>query len=91
MIRYEFTNPHVLIYFEAKDDKGVVSRRIAQAGSPRGLFRDGWTKNSLKPGDHITITGLPSKDGKNIMNIGDPKPPKGTNLIISHPSVETSP
>ena len=79
---FEFTNPHVLIHFDVKNDKGEVEHWTAQSGPPRSLFRTGWNRESLKPGDPITVTGYPSKDGKKAMSVRQLKPPKGNDLTI---------
>ena len=79
---FEFANPHVLVHFEVKDDNGVVTSWTAQSGPPRSLFRAGWTRKSLQPGDSITVTGYPSRDGKKSMSVRNLKPPKGSELTV---------
>ena len=63
IIQFDFVNPHVEIYFEAPDDKGKVQKWVAESGSPNLLHRFGWSKDSLKPGDQVILTGNPSKTG----------------------------
>jgi hypothetical protein len=63
---FAFVNPHVQIYFDAKDDKGNVVHWGCEAPSPGRLVRMGWTRNDLKPGDQITITLDPAKSGARI-------------------------
>jgi hypothetical protein len=60
---FEFVNPHVQIYWEAKDDSGATSKWQGELTSPNRLSRSGWTKSTLKAGDQITITGYPTKSG----------------------------
>ena len=60
---FAWTNPHAQVYFDVKDDKGNVVHWGCETWSPGKLARSGWTKNSLKPGDQITITLAPSKKG----------------------------
>ena len=61
---FEWTNPHVQIYFDVKDDKGAVVHWACETLSPGKLARgSGWTKDSLKAGDQITITLNPAKVG----------------------------
>src|ERR1700737_2615862 len=64
---FQFVNPHTLIFFDVKNDKGVVEHWQAEAMSPNQLTRDGWNKNTLKPGDQITVTGYRAKNGSNIL------------------------
>ena len=49
-----YMNPHVRVRFDVKDENGVVSNWTLECGPPRGLFKAGWNKEALKPGDKIT-------------------------------------
>jgi hypothetical protein len=60
---FQFVNPHVLVFLDAKDDKGNVQKWQGELTSPNHLVRNGWTKSSLKPGDQITLSGFPAKSG----------------------------
>jgi hypothetical protein len=60
---FEFVNPHVEIYWEAKDDSGTMQKWQGELTSPNRLSRVGWTKSTLKAGDAITISGYPTKSG----------------------------
>jgi hypothetical protein len=60
---FQFINPHVIISLDAKDDKGIVQNWQGGLTSPNHLMRSGWTKDILKPGDVITISGFPAKTG----------------------------
>jgi hypothetical protein len=81
---FEFTNPHVEIHLDAKDDKGNIAKWTAETSSPNLLIRVGWNKNTLKPGDQITLTGNPAKDGSNLMRLDKIVTPDGKEL---HPYV----
>ena len=63
--RFNFINPHVQVYFDMKSAKGEVEHWQAELTSPNHLIRTGWTKETLKPDDDITITGFRTKDGSN--------------------------
>ena len=52
-----WANPHGGIDFDVKDSKGNVQKWQGSLTSPNWLARAGWTKNTLKPGDQITISG----------------------------------
>jgi len=57
-------NPHVFISYDVKDDSGKVTEWGAEAAeNPKMLIGRGWSKDSLKVGDQITITVFPSKAG----------------------------
>lgn len=59
-------NPHGIIYFDAKDDTGEVRHWTCETAQPALLHRSGWTRDSLKPGDKVTITLHPGKNGKPV-------------------------
>jgi Family of unknown function (DUF6152) len=62
---FQFLNPHAEVYFEVKDNDGRVKKWVGEASSPNMLVREGWTRNSIKPGDRISVIGHPAKDGSN--------------------------
>jgi len=64
---FQFINPHTLILFDVKNDKGVVEHWQAEATSPNHLVRTGWTKDIIKAGDQITISGFRAKNGSAVM------------------------
>ena len=61
---FRFTNPHGTIVLEVADAQGGVSEWRAETNAPVVLQRRGWTRESVKPGETITIQGWPSRDGK---------------------------
>jgi hypothetical protein len=68
--RVEWANPHARIYVDAKGDKGEVVTWDFELGSPNGLMRNGWRRDSLKKGDEITVTGWLAKNAPNVGNAG---------------------
>jgi hypothetical protein len=62
--KFEWTNPHTFIFVDAPNDKGVIETWAIEGMSPNYLGRRGWSKTSVKPGDKITVTVRPLKDGK---------------------------
>jgi hypothetical protein len=66
--KMEWMNPHARFYVDVKDDSGKVTNWELELGSPNGLMRRGWTRNSLKPGDTITVDGYMAKDGSKLAN-----------------------
>jgi len=77
---FEFTNPHVLIHFEVRDESGNVEKWTALTAPPQRLYRAGWNTKILKVGDQITITGAPHKDGRKEMGLGKLVAPNGQTL-----------
>ena len=62
--KFEWTNPHTFIFVDAPNDKGVMETWAIEGMSPNYLGRRGWSKTSVKPGEKITVTVRPLKDGK---------------------------
>jgi len=59
-----WSNPHAWIYFDVTDEKSKnVTSWAVELNSPNALLRAGWTRNSLKAGDVVTIEGSLAKDG----------------------------
>ncbi len=61
--KFLWSNPHSLIDFDVKDDKGNIVHWVCETASPEALKLIGWSKSSLAPGDLITITLYASKNG----------------------------
>lgn len=66
--KVEWTNPHARFYVDVKDEKGTVTNWNFELASPNVLKRMGWTRNSLKEGDHVTVQGSAAKDGAHLAN-----------------------
>lgn len=66
--RIEWTNPHARFYVDVKDPSGSVVSWNLELASPNVLVRQGWTRQSLKIGDEITVTGSSAKDGSKMAN-----------------------
>ena len=67
--QFEFINPHSAIHLEAKVYKGNAEQWLIEADSPNNLARDGSTRDSIKPGDPVTIVGNRLKDGSKVMRL----------------------
>jgi hypothetical protein len=65
LTKLEWTNPHIWLYLDVKDDTGKVTNWGFSASPPGMLTRRGITKNSLKLGEVLTISGHRAKDGSN--------------------------
>ena len=66
--KVEWMNPHTWFYLDIKDDTGNVTNWGFEMGSPNGLMRAGWSRNSMKPGDVVTVEGSRARDGSNHAN-----------------------
>jgi hypothetical protein len=64
--KFEYSNPHTQIFFDVTDEKGDVEHWVAETTNPAMLNRVGWSKESLKPGDQVTLFVNPNKVGAKI-------------------------
>ena len=62
--KVEWMNPHTFFYIDVKDEKtGKVTNWAMEMGSPNGLMRQGWSRNTMKIGDVVEVEGSMAKDG----------------------------
>jgi len=61
-----WVNPHCFLKFDAKDDKGDVEHWVAETANPSDMVNLGWSKQTFKPGDRVTVTMMRAKNGKPI-------------------------
>ena len=61
--KIEWTNPHAWFYVDVTDETGKVTNWGLEMGSPNGLMRAGWTRNSMKIGDVVTVEASRAKNG----------------------------
>jgi len=66
--KVEWTNPHARLYVDSKDDGGNIVSWDFELGPPNGLMRQGWNRNSLRPGHIVTVSGFLSKDEPHVAN-----------------------
>ena len=62
LVQFMYRNPHSFVQLEAPDDKGVVQRWSIEWGAGGQLGRQGVTRETLKPGDHVVIVGNPGRN-----------------------------
>ena len=62
--KVEWMNPHTFFYIDVTDEKTKkVTNWAMEMGSPNGLMRQGWSRNTMKTGDMVTVEGSLAKDG----------------------------
>jgi hypothetical protein len=61
--KVEWANPHTFFYIDVTTPKGDVETWALEMGSPNGLMRRGWTRDTMKIGDVVIVTGSRAKDG----------------------------
>ena len=64
--KFVWANPHTILQFDAKDDKGEAVHWAGEAGSPSAIGLLGWNRNSVQPGDVITVYIYPAKSGNPV-------------------------
>jgi Family of unknown function (DUF6152) len=64
-----WSNPHCILQFDVTDDRGQVVQWTAETENPSSMIHQGWTRQSMKPGDQITVTVYQAKNGKPIARI----------------------
>jgi len=79
--KVEWMNPHARFYLDVKDDSGKPVTWELELGSPNGLIRKGWSRNSLKAGDTVTVQASPAKDGSKLANAKTVKLADGRELF----------
>ena len=81
--KFLWANPHAMLLFDVKDDKGNIAHWAGEAGSPAAVRPLGWNKNSLQPGDVITVQLYPSKFESHVGRLDKIVLADGTKLINS--------
>ena len=64
--KMEFMNPHIYFYVDVKGKDGKVVNWAFEGGPPNVIYRQGWRKDTLKPGDVVTVKGFRAKDGTHL-------------------------
>jgi hypothetical protein len=90
MTKLEWTNPHIWLYLDVKDEAGNVAKWQCEGGPPNTLTRNGWTKEALKVGDQVTIEGWLAKDGSKTCNARSVKLPDGKSVFAGSSNAEGS-
>ena len=78
--RFVWSNPHAIVMFDVKDDKGNVVHWAGEIGGPPAVSLLGWTRNSLQPGDVITVYIWPAKSGRPVGRLNRVVFPDGKEL-----------
>lgn len=88
--KIEWRNPHTFFYIDVETDAGDYENWALEMGSPNGLMRRGWTRNSLQIGDEVSVEGSRAKDGSLKGNVRSVVLSSGERLFAgsSQPDVE---
>ena len=77
---FRFSNPHAIISLDVTNKAGVIEEWKAETNAVTLLKRRGWTKDSLKAGEVVTVDGWPSRDGASYLRMRTIKKADGTVL-----------
>ena len=80
--KFDMTNPHSWVYLDVKDADGKVLNWGFETASPNALFRRGFKKDFLKPGNVVTIEGFLAKDGSHTGNAQKLLMPDGNTIVL---------
>src|SRR3954447_17072506 len=89
--RIEWGNPHIWVYLDVKDDHGAAQPWQCEGGAPNTLTRNGWSKDSLKPTEQITIEGFMAKDGSKTCNLRIITMPNGRSVFAGSSAPDAPP
>ena len=86
--KVEWGNPHIWVYMNVKDDKGALQPWQCEGGAPNSLTRLGWSKDSLKMNEPLTIYGYLAKDGSKTCNLRTVTLPDGRTVFAGSSAPE---
>ena len=89
--KVEWGNPHIWIYFDVKDDHGATLPWQCEGGAPNTLTRNGWSRDSLKLSQPITVYGFLAKDGSKTCNMRTVTLPDGRSVFAGSSAPDAPP
>lgn len=91
--KVEWTNPHARFYIDAPDPSqhNEVVNWNFELGSPNGLMRQGWRRETLKEGDTISVTGWRARNHPHVANAGSVTDSSGNCLFAGSSNDEPAP
>ena len=79
---YIWSNPHVFVKLDGKDDNGNVVHWIVEGQNPVSMTQIGWTKNTFKAGDEVEMDAIPAKNGNPVAFLGSASPTAQRRRIV---------
>ena len=76
-----WSNPHCILQLDTTDDSGQVVHWVTETENPSSMIRTGWTKDSFKVGDEISVILVPPKTGGRVGRIVEVTLPDGHKLL----------
>jgi Family of unknown function (DUF6152) len=81
VVEFKWTNPHIQIVFDVQGRAGAMQRWVGDGPAPSQMIENGWTKETLKPGDRISIVGNLPRDGASSVRLRWVTLPNGKDLF----------
>jgi len=81
-----WANPHCFLRFDAKDDTGTVRNWVAETQNPVSMTARGLSRSMVKPGDQVTVTVEPAKNGEPVARLLTVTLPDGRTLVAANPT-----
>lgn len=88
---WTWANPHCFLKFDVTDQKGNVVHWVAETSNPSDMTNLGWSRQDFKPGDHVTVTLQPVKNGQPIGRVIEVVLANGRTLSTRIPGVTDAP
>jgi Family of unknown function (DUF6152) len=85
IVKMEWINPHSWLHIDVKNADGTTTPWMIEGATPNTLLRRGFTRDAVKIGAEITITGYRAKNGANRANGRDLVLPDGSRLFMASP------
>jgi hypothetical protein len=79
--KVDFANPHITFYMDVTGQDGKVTNWALEGAAPAALIRRGWTRDSMKPGDTVTVRGYVARDGSPVAAIATVTLPDGRRIF----------
>jgi hypothetical protein len=79
---YIWSNPHVFVKVDVKEESGNVAHWIVEAQNPVSMLQIGWSKNTFKAGDDVEIDAMPAKNGNPVAFLGSSSPTAPRRRIV---------
>ena len=89
MTKMLWAHPHIILSFSVKDANGTTASWSVESGSPGSVARLGWTRNSLKAGDAVTVELYPAKNGAHVGRLKRVIFPDGRELLDTQSNPES--
>lgn len=83
--RWFWANPHCFLSFDVKDESGDITHWVAETSNPPDMINRGWSKETFKPGDEVTVSVEPVKSGKPAGRLLQVVLPNGKTLHYASP------